>query len=525
MYTDFFGLKESPFDLTPSPRFVYLGQSHKKALALLTSGVTERKGLILLTGETGTGKTTMAKKLLHDLDPTNHHVYISNPLLSPGEFIECLAFSAFKRKVHFKSQAAFLAEFKRFLLKCRQNQRYFILIVDESQHLSFELLGEIYRLSRLEFDGEKLMSVFLVGQTGINEKLADPRCREIHRQIQRRCHISPLDLVGTNEYVNRRLKVAGARQGNRIFSADAIEAIYRYSNGYPRMINTLAEKALLLGYASGTGEIDGKLIRKITEERNLEGKLSVFGEGISEIEEAKTGGKALLRLYWQWAAIIIIAVIMMAVVAPSQIAKNSVHNPSGSMEVSIEPRPDSPVENDGMVRKRIAGTREKGRVIEPASHQPQTKIRSADEGEVEEEVDAQAPPYDAAKTTGTRVAPNYPQQGGERTAEFAKVTEAVICKEVVNRKPVGIGERFNSTIGNLHCFTRITLTQAPPAKISHVWYFRDHEMARVPFLVKSHDWRTYSSKTILSTEAGPWHVDVLDPEGRLLARLKFEILP
>jgi type II secretory pathway predicted ATPase ExeA len=525
MYTDFFGLKEPPFDLTPSARFVYLGQNHKEALAMLTCGVRERKGLILLTGEIGTGKSTMVKKLLQDLDATYHHVYISNPHLSPSEFIDYLTFLAFKRKIHFKSQAAFLAEFERLLLRCRQDQRHFILIVDESQDLSFELLGEIYRLSRLQVGSERLMTVLLVGQTGINEKLADPRCRAIHSQIQSRYHISPLDLAGTNEYVSGRLRMAGARQGNRIFSADAIESIYRYSNGHPQMINSLADRALFLGYARGTREIGGKLIRKITEDMNVEGKLSTFDEGISEIEEAKAGGKALTRLYWQRAAIIIIAVIIMVAVAPSQITKDSTHNPSDSTKVSIEVSSDGPVENDKIVRIRIAGTREKGHVIEPESHQPQTKIRSANEGEVEEEADAQKPPYDVAQATGSRVAPNHSQEGLKRTVEFVKVREAVICKEVVNRKPVGIGDRFHSTIKNLHCFTRITLTKAPPAKITHVWYFRDQEMARVTLQVKYYDWRTNSSKTILSSEAGPWHVDVLDAEGRVLATLKFEILP
>jgi general secretion pathway protein A len=525
MYTDFFGLKEPPFDLTPSPPFVYLSQSHKEALALLTCGVTERKGLILLTGEIGAGKTTIAKKLVQDLDVTNDHVYISNPVLSPGEFIEYLTFLVFKRKIHFKSRAAFLAEFERFLLKCRQDQRNFILIVDESQKLSFELLREIYRLSRLEFGGERLMSIFLVGQTEINEKLADPRCHAIHRQIQSRYHLSPLNLVGTNEYVNRRLRTAGASQGNRIFSADAIEAIYRYSNGNPLMINTLAEKALILGYARGTGEIGGKLIRKITEDMNLEGKLRAFDEGISEIEEGKAGGKVSARLYWQWAAIIIIAVIIMVATAPSRLARDPADNSSSSTEVSIEPRSGGSVEHDGIVRKRIAGPREEGHVIEPESDQPQTEIRSADEGEVKEEAEAQGTPNDVAQRTGSRVAPNHSQEELKRAVEFVEVREAVICKEVVNRKPVGIGDRFHSTIENLHCFTRLILTQAPPAKITHVWYFRDQEMARVTFQVKSDDWRTNSSKTILSSDAGPWHVDILDSEGRVLARLKFEILP
>jgi type II secretory pathway predicted ATPase ExeA len=524
MYTDFFGLKEPPFDLRPSLRFVHLGQSHKEALALLTRGVTERKGLILLTGEIGTGKTTIAKKLLQDIDATNYHIYISNPLLSPSEFIDYLTFLAFKRKIDFNSPGAFLAEFERFLLKLHQDHRHFILIVDESQDLSFELLEEIYRLSRLEVGSEKLMTVLLVGLTEINEKLADPRCLAIHRQIQSRYHISPLDLVGTKEYVNGRLRLAGARPENRIFSGDAIEVIYRYSHGYPKMINSLAGEALLLGYARRTAEIGGELIIKITEDMNVEGKLSGFDEGISEIEQAKAGGKALSRFYWQRVAIIVIAVIIMVVVAPSQITKDSKQNPSDSTKVSIQVSSDGPVENGGIVREKIAETREKGHVIEQAAHQSQ-EIRSAGEGEVEEQSDAQKRPYDVAQPTGSRVASKHSQDGLKGTVEFAKVREAAICKQVVNRKPVGIGDRFHSAIENLHCFTWITLSMAPPAKITHVWYFRDQEMFRVTLQVKSYDWRTSSSKTILSTEAGPWHVDILDAEGRVLATLKFEILP
>ena len=525
MYTNFFGLKEPPFDLTTSPRFVYLGIRHKEALAMLTRGVMERKGLILLTGEIGTGKTTIVRKLLQDIDATNHHIYISNPLLSQSEFIDCLTFLALKRKIHFKSPDAFLAEFKRFLLKWHQDQRHFILIVDESQDLSFELLGEIYHLSRLEVGSERLMTVLLLGQTEINQKLADPRCRAIQRQIESRYHISPLDLVGTNEYINGRLRMAGARRGNRIFSADAIEAIYRYSNGYPRVINCLADKALLLGYARGTREIRGELIRKVTEGTNPGGKLSAFHRGISEIEEAKTGGKPLTRRYWQRAAIMIIAVIIMVAVAPRQITKDSKHKPSDSAKVSIEQRSDGPVENASIVRERIAGTREKGQVTEQAAHQPQTEIPSTDEGEIEEEAEAQKRPYDVTQTTGSRMASNHSQDESNRTVEFVKVREAVICKEVVNRNPVGIGDRFHSTIENLNCFTRITLTKAPPAQITHAWYFKDQEISRVTLEVKSYNWRTNSSKTILPSESGPWHVDILDPEGRVLARLKFEILP
>jgi general secretion pathway protein A len=525
MYTDYFGLKESPFDLTPSPRFVYLGQTHKEALATLTSGVTERKGLSVLTGGVGSGKTTVVKKLLQDLDATSHHVYLSNPLLSPDEFVEYLTFVAFKRKVHFKSRSAFLLAFERFLLRCRQERRHFILIVDESHKLSFELLEEIDRLSRLENGGEKLMSVLLVGQTEINEKLADPRCRALHRQIQNRCHLSPLNLVGTNEYVKRRLGMAGARQGSRIFSEDAIDAIYKYSYGYPRIINRLAESALLLGYAERTGEIGGNLIRKITEDMSLEGKPPGFEAEISGSEEARAGGRASIRPFWKWAPIVILAMITMVLAAPGQIAKDSVHSSAGPVAVSVEPRSEGPVGNSGIARQRIVGTLEAGHRIEPALQQARAEIRSEEEREVEQGAGAQERPPDVAQAAGPGVAPKDSQEEITRPVGSLEVTEAVICRDVVDRAPVGTGDRFPSTVNSLHCFTRIASTREAPAKITHLWYFRDQEMARIALQVRSQDWRTNSSKTILSSEVGPWHVDVLDPEGRVLTRLKFEVFP
>ncbi|MBW1716810.1 MAG: Flp pilus assembly complex ATPase component TadA [Deltaproteobacteria bacterium] len=136
MYTAFYNLTEKPFNLTPSPRYLYLGEVHKEALAFLTYGVVERKGFILLTGEVGTGKTTMVQTLLANLDKNVERVYISNPLLSTQDFIDYLAFSAFKRKVRFKSKADFLVEFEQFLKECLQHQKTFLLIIDEAQRLS-----------------------------------------------------------------------------------------------------------------------------------------------------------------------------------------------------------------------------------------------------------------------------------------------------------------------------------------------------------------------------------------------------
>lgn len=262
MYTNFYNLTEKPFNLTPSPRYLYLGEVHKEALAFLTYGVVERKGFIVLTGEVGTGKTTMVQALLANLDENVETVYISNPMLSSRDFIDYLAFSAFKRKVRFKSKADFLVEFEEFLKECLRNQRTFLLIVDEAQRLSFSLLEEIRLLSNMETADEKLINIFLIGQPELNEKLSEPRCRALLQRISVRHHIKPLDEEETSEYVLTRLKIAGASNEERIFPKPTLKALYKYSEGYPRMINILADNALLLGYSRGKKKISPEMIQE-----------------------------------------------------------------------------------------------------------------------------------------------------------------------------------------------------------------------------------------------------------------------
>ena len=156
MYTDFYNFTERPFDLNPSPRFLYLGEIHREALAFLTYGVVERKGFVLLTGDVGTGKTTMIRALLANLDENVKCVFISNPLLPPEDFLRYLAFSAFKKRERLKSKAEFLIEFEDYLRECLQHQQTFVLVVDEAHKLSFDLLEEIRLLSNMETTEDKL---------------------------------------------------------------------------------------------------------------------------------------------------------------------------------------------------------------------------------------------------------------------------------------------------------------------------------------------------------------------------------
>ncbi|HUT71356.1 MAG TPA: AAA family ATPase [Desulfatiglandales bacterium] len=320
MYTEFFNLKEKPFNLNPSPRFLYLGESHREALNLLNYGVMERKGFILLTGEIGTGKTTMVHALLNAIDETVQYIHLSNPLLSPQEFMDYLAFSVFRKKLHFKSKTDFLLEFEEFLRQCLRDQRNAILIIDEAQKLSFELLEEIRLLSNMETGDEKLLNIFLVGQPELNDKLTRPQCLPLLQRISIRYHIPPLDLEGTREYVATRLRIAGAKKGDDIFPKGAVRALYHCSGGYPRMINILADNSLLLGYSKGIRAISPDMVKECYDELNLEGSFSKDSRSRAEPHKPK-GLTHLFRHYWKWAAMLLCILVVLAL-GMSQIGRN-----------------------------------------------------------------------------------------------------------------------------------------------------------------------------------------------------------
>lgn len=269
MYEEFYNLKEKPFNLNPSPRFLYLSDTHKEALALLTYGVMERKGFILLTGEVGTGKTTIVQTLIAGLDKNIQYIFISNPLMPTQDFLDYIAFNTFHKKVHFKSKADFLIEFEEYLKKCRQHQKTFVLIIDEAQTLSYELLEEIRLLTNLESADEKLINIFLIGQPELNDKLREPRCRPILQRINNRYHLKPLDLEGTRTYISTRLEVAGIHRSEDIFPGKTVKVLHEYSEGYPRMINVLADNALLLGYSKEKKKITPAMVKECYEDISI----------------------------------------------------------------------------------------------------------------------------------------------------------------------------------------------------------------------------------------------------------------
>lgn len=334
MYTDFYGLKEKPFNLTSSPRLLYLGETHKEALSLLTYGVVERKGFILLTGEIGTGKTTMVRALLANLDDHVEYVYLPNPLLSPEDFLSYLASCVFKRKVHFKSKAEFLVEFENFLTENLRQQRNFILIIDEAQKLSFNLMEEIRLLSNMETTHEKLVNIFLVGQPELNEKLSQSRSRALLQRISVRHHIRPLGLEETREYIGAQLKMAGAVDGSKIFPKKVTKTIYKYSQGYPRMINILADNALLLGYSRGERNITSAIIKDCHLDMNVDVGALKKGRRRRERTGVKKESTASPIRYWKWAALVL--AILFAVIANTSNGRDMIGSTISVMAVRLK---------------------------------------------------------------------------------------------------------------------------------------------------------------------------------------------
>jgi general secretion pathway protein A len=340
MYTEFFELIEKPFSLSTSPRFLYLGEKHKEALAILRYGVMERQAFVLLTGEVGTGKTTMVRALLSSLDENVKYVHLANPLLSPREFIAYLILSAFQNKIHFKTKSEFLIAFEAFLTKIQQRDRHFLLVIDEAHKLSFDLLEEIRLLSNLETAEEKLISIFLVGQPELNDRLSEPRCRPLLQRISVRYHIPPLDVKETKEYVMTRLQKAGSKRAEEIFPNKTIEAIHQYSQGYPRMINILADNSMLLGYSKGQGKISPAMVKSCYQDLRLgssEEKASA-GKGGHGSEAGPEGG--YFKRWWKWAAAVLVIIgvlVLLGITYGDRIlarfAATSVRPPAGKAEV------------------------------------------------------------------------------------------------------------------------------------------------------------------------------------------------
>jgi general secretion pathway protein A len=272
MYNSFFGLTRNPFDLVPDPTCFVATRRHNEALASLYYGVRWHKGFIVVTGEVGTGKTLLLRCLLRLLRASKDvaYAYVFNSRMEPTEFLQYIL-SDLGLPTAGKNKGELLFALGQFLIARGARKQTTVLIIDEAHHLSSEILEEVRLLSNLETTDEKLLQIVLVGQPELDDTLDAVDLRQLKQRIALRAHLGCLDAGETREYIEKRLQIAGADAARApIFSPEAILAIHRYSQGLPRLINSISENALIAAYARQLPTVPAEIIEDVAREFRLD---------------------------------------------------------------------------------------------------------------------------------------------------------------------------------------------------------------------------------------------------------------
>ena len=265
VYLEFYGLKESPFDIVPNPRFLFFSAKHREAYNHLLYGIRERKGFVQITGEVGAGKTTLCRAALDELGPTYSTALIFNPTLEADHLLKAIAME-FGLDVPDVDKLETLSAINRFLLAETEEGRIPVLIIDEAQNLTADLLEQVRLLSNLETHDQKLLQIVLMGQPELRERLNRYELRQLRQRITVRYHLSSLNREEIGQYIRHRLQVSGGK-GVPYFSQPALWRIRRYTKGIPRLLNALCDKCLLAGFVQQKDTIDfatvGRAIREL----------------------------------------------------------------------------------------------------------------------------------------------------------------------------------------------------------------------------------------------------------------------
>jgi general secretion pathway protein A len=261
MYHQYFGFKEPPFNLTPNSRFFFSSTKHTEALSTLVYAIKERKGFVVITGDIGSGKTTVCRALINQLDPktqvalvTNTHLSAKDLLMNILDDLEVPYEPGSKAKLH--------AQLNQYLIEQLQRDHNVVLIIDEAQNLSPAVLEEVRMISNLETENEKLIQIIFLGQPELKKKLALPRLEQLRQRIAVYFHLTPLNKEDTKSYIRHRLKVASSTD-NEFITERAIDLVYDFSKGVPRLINQICDSAFLTGYISETKTIDEDIVKEV----------------------------------------------------------------------------------------------------------------------------------------------------------------------------------------------------------------------------------------------------------------------
>lgn len=307
MYEACFDLREKPFAMTPDPRFLFLSRTHEEALAHLRFGLERRVGFIAITGEVGTGKTTLLRTLFNELDEQRYRLaLIFNPCLTPVALMQAIV-KEFGLRTRRRTVPALVEELNVFLLDENRAGRTPVLVIDEAQNLAPEVLEQVRLLSNLETERDKLIQIVLVGQPELDQLLERHELRQLAQRIVVKTRLQPLDREETEAYVESRLRVAGACRP--LFDAAALAAVYRHTGGLPRLINVLCDRALLAAYAQGAAQVS------LAEVRSAAGEIA-DGQGrpgrrlASRVAAARTALDGV-GVYWVLGGIVVVEVVLL----------------------------------------------------------------------------------------------------------------------------------------------------------------------------------------------------------------------
>lgn len=267
MYTRFFGFSEKPFHVTPDPKFLYLAESHQKALDALSYGISERKGFIAVSGEAGTGKTILLHHLLNTLDPKVKTVFISQSRMTPKQLLKEII-QKLRLTPKDQSKISLILQLNEYLVAGLAREENLAILMDEAQSLSVEILEELRMLSNLETSTSKLIQIALVGQPDLEEKLNSRELRQLKQRIAIRSQIRGLSAEESQEYIRHRLRLAG-RIESEVFSPEAVELICRHAGGIPRSLNLLCDNALLVGFRRREKEVQAATVKEVLSDRGL----------------------------------------------------------------------------------------------------------------------------------------------------------------------------------------------------------------------------------------------------------------
>ena len=307
VYSSYFGLTEAPFNITPDPSFLYDSESHREGLAQLLYGINARRGFIVLTGEVGTGKTTLIQALLHQLTEGTQTALIFSAITSPVDLLRyvCEEFALIEPMQGIKDAHDYINLLNEFLLQKYRDGENAALIIDEAQNLTPEVLESIRLLSNFETTKDKLLQILLVGQPELTERLNSPQLRQLKQRVTLRHHLCPLSLGECQQYVANRLKHAAGNPS--IFSPKAVEAIHQYSGGIPRLINVLCDNAMINAFALDRKDIEPILIQEVADDLHLvstvtrttamrrEGPIRTEARGAGRIEVVKPQSAQVIR--------------------------------------------------------------------------------------------------------------------------------------------------------------------------------------------------------------------------------------